>query len=71
MRIRDPGWKKFGSGIRDKKNSDPWYPYLIFLLGLGRTRSDFGGRTVFHNIAKGKSINGVDRLAWHSPASPR
>jgi hypothetical protein len=23
MRIRDPGWKKFGSGIRDRKNSDP------------------------------------------------
>jgi hypothetical protein len=22
MRIRDPGWKKFGSGIRDGKNSD-------------------------------------------------
>jgi hypothetical protein len=23
VRIRDPGWKKFGSGIRDGKNSDP------------------------------------------------
>ena len=23
MRIRDPGWKKFGSGIWDGKNSDP------------------------------------------------
>ncbi len=23
MRIRDPGWKKFGSGILDGKNSDP------------------------------------------------
>ncbi len=23
MRIRDPGWKKFGSGIMDRKNSDP------------------------------------------------
>ncbi len=23
MRIRDPGWKKFGSEIRDGKNSDP------------------------------------------------
>ncbi len=23
MRIRDPGWKKFGSGIRDEKYSDP------------------------------------------------
>jgi hypothetical protein len=23
MRIRDPGWKKFGSGIRDGKKSDP------------------------------------------------
>jgi hypothetical protein len=23
MQIRDPGWKKFGSGIRDGKNSDP------------------------------------------------
>ncbi len=23
MRIRDPGWKKFGAGIRDGKNSDP------------------------------------------------
>jgi hypothetical protein len=23
MRIRDPGWKKFGSGILDEKKSDP------------------------------------------------
>jgi hypothetical protein len=23
MRIRDPGWKQFGSGIRDGKKSDP------------------------------------------------
>jgi hypothetical protein len=23
MRIRDPGWKKVGSGIRDGKKSDP------------------------------------------------
>jgi hypothetical protein len=23
IRNRDPGWKKFGSGIRDGKNSDP------------------------------------------------
>jgi hypothetical protein len=23
IRIRDLGWKKFGSGIRDGKNSDP------------------------------------------------
>jgi hypothetical protein len=23
MRIRDSGWKKFGSGIQDGKNSDP------------------------------------------------
>jgi hypothetical protein len=23
MRVWDPGWKKFGSGIRDGKNSDP------------------------------------------------
>ncbi len=23
MRIRDPGWKRFGSGIRDGKRSDP------------------------------------------------
>jgi hypothetical protein len=23
MRIRDPGWEKFGSGIRDEKNSVP------------------------------------------------
>jgi hypothetical protein len=23
MRIRDPGWKKVGSGIRDDKKSDP------------------------------------------------
>jgi hypothetical protein len=23
MWIRDPGWEKFGSGIRDRKNSDP------------------------------------------------
>jgi hypothetical protein len=23
MRIRDQGWKKFGFGIRDGKNSDP------------------------------------------------
>ncbi len=23
MRIREPGWKKFGSGIRDGKKSDP------------------------------------------------
>ncbi len=25
MRIRDPGWKQFGSGIWDGKNSDPGY----------------------------------------------
>ncbi len=23
VRIRDPGWRKFGSGIRDGKKSDP------------------------------------------------
>ena len=23
MRIRDPGWRQFGSGIRDGKKSDP------------------------------------------------
>jgi hypothetical protein len=23
MRVRDPGWEKIGSGIRDGKNSDP------------------------------------------------
>jgi hypothetical protein len=23
MRIRDPGWKTLGSGIRDRKNLDP------------------------------------------------
>jgi hypothetical protein len=23
MRIRDPGWRQFGSGIQDGKNSDP------------------------------------------------
>ncbi len=23
MRIRDPGWRQFGSGIRDIKKSDP------------------------------------------------
>jgi hypothetical protein len=23
MQIRDPGWKQFGSGIRDGKHSDP------------------------------------------------
>jgi hypothetical protein len=23
MRIRDPGWRQFGSGIRDRKKSDP------------------------------------------------
>jgi hypothetical protein len=23
MRIRNPGWKKFGSGIRERKTSDP------------------------------------------------
>jgi len=23
MRIRDPGWEQFGSGIRDGKKSDP------------------------------------------------
>ncbi len=23
MRIRDPGWKQFGSGIRDGKKSEP------------------------------------------------
>jgi hypothetical protein len=28
MRIRNPGWKKFGSGIRDGKKSD---------LGSGKT----------------------------------
>jgi hypothetical protein len=25
MRIRDPGWRKFGSGIRDGKKSDPGF----------------------------------------------
>jgi hypothetical protein len=25
MRIRDPGWKEFGSGIREGKKSDPGY----------------------------------------------
>jgi hypothetical protein len=25
MRIRDPGWRQFGSGIRDGKKSDPGY----------------------------------------------
>ncbi len=28
MRTRDPGWKKFGSGIRDGKHSDPGYTGL-------------------------------------------
>jgi hypothetical protein len=23
MRIRDPGWRQFGSGVRDGKKSDP------------------------------------------------
>jgi hypothetical protein len=23
MRMRDPGWRQFGSGIRDEKKSDP------------------------------------------------
>ncbi len=26
MRIRDPGWRQFGSGIRDGKKSDPAGP---------------------------------------------
>ncbi len=41
MRIRDPGWRQFGSGIRDGKKSDPgsginipdpphWFEYIIF-----------------------------------------
>ncbi len=25
MRIQDPGWKIFGSGIRDGKNTDPGF----------------------------------------------
>jgi hypothetical protein len=25
MRIRDPGWRQFGSGIRDAKKSDPGF----------------------------------------------
>jgi hypothetical protein len=40
MRKRDPGWKEFGSGIRDGKNSDPrsginipnpqhWFPGIL------------------------------------------
>jgi hypothetical protein len=35
MWIRDPRWKKFGSGIRDGKNSDPQHctvPYFIWLF---------------------------------------
>jgi hypothetical protein len=28
MRIEDPGWKNFGPGIRDGKNTDPgWKKY--------------------------------------------
>ncbi len=29
MRIQDPRWKKFGSGIRDEKNSDPQHCFSL------------------------------------------
>jgi hypothetical protein len=39
MRIRDPGWRQFGSGIRDGKKVGPGirdkHPGSATLLGLG------------------------------------
>jgi hypothetical protein len=51
MRIRDPGWRQFGSGIRDEKKSDPgsginipdpqhWiYPVHLILAHIGEIGS--------------------------------
>jgi hypothetical protein len=41
MRIRDPGWKNFGSGIRDGKNSDPGYLSLYHLLRAKKSFSKY------------------------------
>jgi hypothetical protein len=34
MRIRDPGWRQFGSGIRDGNKSDPGYTSRIRNTGF-------------------------------------
>ncbi len=52
MRIRDPGWRQFGSGIRDGKKSDPgsgtnipdpqhWAQYARGALFKGRNIQEF------------------------------
>ncbi len=56
MRIRDPGWKKFGSGIRKRKKSDPGsdirHPGSCIVPirpGDGRVNEQ-PGLTVFHTV---------------------
>jgi hypothetical protein len=52
MRIRDPGWNKFGSGILDGNNSDPG-------SGMGKIRIRDGKNT---NLGSG--INISDPQHW-------
>jgi hypothetical protein len=51
------------------------YPSIYFFTwpssDCKQTRSDIGGRVHIPQHCTGKEFNGVDRLAWHSPASPR
>jgi hypothetical protein len=69
VRIRDPGWKKVGSGIRDKhpgfailqkkvrqKNIIP--PFLLLLLDLGSEIRDLGWKK------SGSGINIRDPQLW-------
>jgi hypothetical protein len=35
VQIRDPGWKKIGSGIRDKHPGSATLLYLLILQNLG------------------------------------
>jgi hypothetical protein len=54
MRIRNPGWKQFGSGIRDEKKSDP---------GFGIRDKHPGSATLIYILRQSKE-SGVDEDIW-------
>jgi hypothetical protein len=53
VRIRDPGWKQFGSGIRDEKKSDP---------SFGSRDKHPGSATLIYILQSKES--GVDEDIW-------